>query len=188
MPKRNPQLGTNDEAVAHRRMVFVEEMIQHGNQTQAALSCGYAPGKPAESAGAKLAKDETVIRMLALRRRQMLDQMKLTSEEVLRSLARAVRFDARKLFRPDGTLKAITELDDDTALALQSFEVEDIEFGRVRIGSLKKVKGCDRNQARDQAMKHFGLYEKDNSQQNDNKSLQLHVSFVKPGEPEVKPA
>ena len=89
----------------------------------------------------------------------------LEAAEVVRDLARALRFDPRKLYHVDGKLKAVTELDDDTALALAGVEV--IE-GPGEVKSLtKKLKWLDKNVVREQALKHFGLYGKDNTQKAD---------------------
>jgi phage terminase small subunit len=95
----------------------------------------------------------------------------LTIENVIESLRRLVMADPRKLFRADGTLKAIVELDDETASMVSSFEVEELYVGqpgkdgsRVSIGRTAKVKMWDKNSAIDKAMKHLGAYEKDNKQ------------------------
>ena len=100
----------------------------------------------------------------------MLSKLELTTESVLKSLAQAVHFDPRRLYNADGSLKPIHELDEDTAMALSGFEVLEEFAGRgdqrEAIGVTKKVKWLDKNAARDQAMKHLGLFEKDNSQAN----------------------
>lgn len=94
--------------------------------------------------------------------------VQLSSEDVLRSLKQALHFDPRKLLNPDGTLKPVTELDDDTAMALAGIETLEEFSGRgkdrVLVGYTRKAKWLDKNVAREQAMKHFGLYERDNAQ------------------------
>jgi phage terminase small subunit len=95
-------------------------------------------------------------------------------------MARALRFDPRKMFREDGSLKTLPELDADTADALAGFEVVEMAGG-MKVSTkddgnggtpalqhvpmyTKKVKWLDKNTARDQAAKVHGLYEKDNEQ------------------------
>ena len=100
----------------------------------------------------------------------MLSKLELTTESVLRSLAQAVHFDPRKLYDEHGNLKPITELDDDTAMALSGVEVMEEFAGRGEkrelMGYTKKVKWLDKNAARDQAMKHLGMFREDNNQHN----------------------
>ena len=159
--------GTSQAAASNRRALFIEAMIANGgNQTQAAIAAGY-PEKSAHVRGAELVKDRKVAAELERRRAEAAEKAKLTADEVLVSLARALRFDPRKLFQPNGTLKPIAELDDDTALVLQSLEIDEILKERAVIGHTKKVKATDRNVAREQAMRHFGLYDRDNRQRTD---------------------
>mgnify|MGYP003440537461 FL=1 len=162
--------SSSKQAAADRRHAFVEAYITNGgNATQAALTAGFAP-KSAYSQGHNLLKHHETIRMLEERRKNLAQKYELTTENVLKSLAQAVHFDPRRLYNADGSLKPIHELDEDTAMALSGFEVLEEFAGRgdqrEAIGFTKKVKWLDKNAARDQAMKHLGLFEKDNSQAN----------------------
>jgi phage terminase small subunit len=82
-----------------------------------------------------------------------MNKAKLKSDEVILSAARQIRFDPRKLVDEKGKVKALHELDEDTALAL-SVEAE-IEGVKVKV---------DRNGAQERLMKHLGLFKKDNQQ------------------------
>ena len=94
----------------------------------------------------------------------------ITKADVLREAARLARFDIRRLYKEDGSLKKIHELDDETAAAIQGIEqVEQYEGSgqdRVFVGYLHKYKIADKNAALEKLFKHFGLYEKDNDQKN----------------------
>lgn len=155
---------------AERRKQFVEALLSNGrNATQAALAVGFSP-KTAHSQGSRLLHHVEVQALLSERSAALASKYELTTENVIKSLAQAVHFDPRRLFRPDGTLKHPTELDDDTAAGLSSFEVtEEFEGSgkdRLHIGYTKKVKWLDKNTAREQAMKHLGLFGEDNKQRN----------------------
>jgi hypothetical protein len=63
-----------------------------------------------------------------------------------------IRFDPRELLKANGKAKGLHALDEETALALTSIEVEGL---KVRV---------DRGTAREQLMKHLGLFKEDNSQ------------------------
>ncbi|MCB2031372.1 MAG: terminase small subunit [Rhodoferax sp.] len=163
--KRKP--GTNGGSKQERIDAFVESFLANGgNARQAAIDAGYSP-KSADVAAWRLQKDAMVLQQIENRRADLRQKLELTTEGVLKNLAQAVYFDPRKLYNADGTLKPIPELDDDTAMALAGFEVVESVDGKgedaVRILT-KKVKWLDKNQARDQANKILGNYEKDNKQ------------------------
>lgn len=171
MKRERVKAGTSRAAAAERRRLFIEAYIANGcNATAAAIAAGF-PQRSAHVRGAELVKDRKVAGELERRRAEGLAKAKLTADEVLASLARDIRFDPAKLYRPDGSLKKIHELDEDTRLALRSVEFEEITAGRGEnaavIGNTVKVKFPEKTAARDQAMRHFGLYESDNKQQAD---------------------
>lgn len=151
-----------------RRKLFVEAYITNGgNATQAAISAGFSH-HAAGAIGHKLLKHAEVSAQLQQRRTELARKYELTTDNVLRSLAQAVHFDPRKLYNPDGTLRAVHELDEDTAMALSGFEVAEEkgsgdDRGKV-VSYTKKVKWLDKNTAREQAMKHLGLFLEDNKQ------------------------
>jgi phage terminase small subunit len=167
-PKKRVKAGTSSRCAMHRKLLFVEAMLANGgNQTKSAEAAGFSAAGAAVR-GAELVKDRKVQEELARRRRELLDKAKLTSEEVLISMAHAVRFDPRKLYRDDGTLKAVHELDEATAMALTALEVTEEsnpKGGKVTV--TRKLRWLDKNAAREQAHKHFGHYEKDNVQRTD---------------------
>jgi phage terminase small subunit len=160
--------GSSKDSAEMRRILFVEAfMSSDENVTAAALAAGFSP-KSAASQGSRLLKHVKTQTLLNKRRAELVAKFQLTTEAVLKNLAQALYFDPRKMFREDGSLKAIHELDDDTAQALAGFEVTEEFSGRGEArglsGYTKKVKWLDKNSARDQAMKHFGQYMKDNKQ------------------------
>jgi phage terminase small subunit len=142
--------GTGDGAYEARTAAFVEHYIANGgNGTQAAISAGYAE-KSAHVAASRLLKDDKVAAAIAQRRDKALASLELTTDLVLLELARIVRFDPRKLYKPDGSMKAVHELDDDTAAAIASVELDSQ-------GRPTKVRGWDKNGALANAMRHLGL-------------------------------
>lgn len=83
----------------------------------------------------------------------------VTRERLLREIGRLAFCDPRKLTNEDGTFKPLHELDDDTAAAISSIEVD--EYGKV------KYKMLDKGPAQEKLAKYLGLYEKDNKQRAD---------------------
>jgi hypothetical protein len=68
--------------------------------------------------------------------------------------------------RGHGTPIPITELDDDTAATMPTIEVD-------ADGRLTRIRLWDKNAALEKAMKHLGLYNRDNTQRSENLSLQV---------------
>lgn len=172
------------EAIAVKEALFVDAYMANGcNAADAYRAAGYKASNPnvAKVEGCRMLQRPSVQERLETRRAEALAASKLTADEVLQSLARAVRFDPRKLFNEDGSLKPVHQLDAETADALAGIEVVEMAGGmKVDVNDggsgsgdgvishvpmyTKKVKWLDKNTARDQAMKHFGHYEVDNRQ------------------------
>lgn len=165
--------GSDKASASARRTLFVEAYLSNGNNaTQAAISSGLSPAT-AGSTGQRMLKHAEVQQKLAERQQQLAQKFSLRTEDVIRSLSQALYFDPRKLYRADGSLKPIHELDDDTAAGLAGLEVVEMAGGAkiTTDGGIqhvamytKKVKWLDKNVAREQAIKHLGLYERDNEQ------------------------
>lgn len=81
----------------------------------------------------------------------------LVGAEILLELKRMAQSDIAGIMGEDGRVKLPHELDPVTRAAVASFKID--EYGRI------EYKFWDKNSAIDKAMKHLGLFEKDNSQQ-----------------------
>lgn len=166
--------GRNNSVVVAREALFVEAYIANGgNASAAAGSAGFVGDmNTLKVTGCKVLARPHVKAAIEARQKELLDKHKLTADEVVASLARALRFDPSKMLNPDGSLKGMHELDADTIRAIGSFEItyvkvkgdgEDERWMPV----IKKFKAVDQNAAREQGMKHFGLYKIDNKQRAD---------------------
>ena len=159
-----PKQTSQKDTAAARRARFIEALLSNGeNISQAALAAGFSP-KSAASQGSRLLKHVEVQQALNTRRTEVLQKFQLTTERTLQEIARLAYSDPRRLFGPDGRLKAIHELDDDAAATIASIEADEINADGAVIGVTRKIKVWDKNSALDKAMKHLGLYEKDNAQ------------------------
>ena len=169
-PAKHVKAGTGKAAAADRNARFVEAYIVNGgNQTRAAEAAGYKAGKAAEKAGYRLIRDAVVRKHVERRRAALADKHELTTDRILKECARIAYADPRQCFGKDGHPIPIPDLDDDTAAAVAGFEhVEEFSGNgetRKLSGYTKKLKFWDKNAAIDKAMKHLGLYERDNAQQ-----------------------
>ena len=82
-------------------------------------------------------------------------------EAILGEIRFLARFDIRRLYKDDGTLKNIAELDAQTARAVAAVEVDEIFEGsgaeRQQVGETKKIKLWDKLKALDMAARNRGL-------------------------------
>lgn len=147
-----------------RALLFIEAYIANGNNgTKAAIAAGFSPNGADVQACRMLVKPR-IAAAIAARQAELAAKFRLTTEDVLNELRRMVHVDPRKFFNADGSLKKITDMDDDCAAALASVETDEIFVDGAAIGQTRKVKFWDKNSAIEKAMKHLGLFEKDNKQ------------------------
>jgi phage terminase small subunit len=153
-----------DKALATQELFAAAYVANGRNGTAAAKTAGLS-AKTAASAATRMLKMPFVVQRVAVLQQQALDASAFKAEDVMKQLAALVRFDPRKMFREDGTLKDVHELDDDTAAAMAAFEVTEETVGGARgkkgdgriFEYTKKVKWYDKNVAIANAMKHFKL-------------------------------
>lgn len=162
-PAPRVKAGTSKEAAEARKHLFVEAYIANGgNATEAAKKAGYSP-QTARQQGSRLLTDVDVAAQVAARSKSLAKKYELTTDLVKRSIVQELTFDPARLYDSQGRLKPIPELDEDIRMALVSVEFE-------QVGSLdapvyvRKVKWAQRQGAREQAMKHMGMFEADNKQ------------------------
>jgi len=162
-PAKKVKAGTSKEAAAARKSLFVDAYIANGgNATEAAKTAGYS-AKTAGVTGCNLLKDPNVSSAIADRSKAVAKKYELTADLVVKSIVQELTFDPAKLYSAGGQLKEITELDEDTRMALSQVEFEQLGSSDAPI-FVRKYKWAQRQGAREQAMKHLGMFEKDNEQ------------------------
>ena len=157
--KPRANAGTSKASAADKRAAFVEAyFVTNENITKAAIAAGFSE-KTAYQAGSRLLKDVRVSTEIARRRTEIVAGLELSTERTLKEVSRIAFSDPRKLVDENGKVKSLHLLDDDTAAAIASFEVD-------KDGAIK-YKFWDKNSAIEKAAKVQGLYEKDNAQKTD---------------------
>ena len=139
-----------------KEKLFVDYYVQTNNGALSYLQAGYkAKSKEVASACASsLLKRPRVAAALEAIWAKIHKKTEITAERVLKEYASLAFSDVRNLFKPDGTLKEINDLDNTTAAAVASVEVA--EFGK-GIGVLKKVKQWDKVNALNSLAKYLKL-------------------------------
>lgn len=144
---------------------FVQEYLVDLNATQAAIRAGYS-AKTAGVQGFDLLKKPEIQEAVAAAQQERGRRTAITADRVLQELARIAFFDLRRLYREDGSLKAMHELDDDAAAVLASVEVVEMAGGGKFGGDegvehvpmyTKKAKIPDKVAALGLAMRHLGM-------------------------------
>lgn len=175
-----------------RQRAFVVEYLKDRHATQAYMRVYGVSQQTADSAGPRLFGDVRIRAEIERLEAETLAKVQadtgITLERTLRTIAAVAYHDPRKFYGEDGELRPIRDLDDDTAMALAGFEVQEDFAGsgaeRVQIGRTKKVKISERKGYLDMLMKHLGGFKADNEQGAEAaaKALQgLVVRFVEPG-------
>lgn len=160
MKKTSNESNTTGRPLNQRRLLFVKEYLVDLNGTQAALRAGYAPSR-AEHTAWELMKLPEVQAAIAEGMRERNARVQITQDRVLQEVARLAFLDIRKALHEDGSLKPITELDDDTAAAIAGLDLLEEFAGhgeeRVQIGWTKKIKLADKARALELLMRHMGM-------------------------------
>jgi len=135
------------------------------NSTAAAIAIGANP-RSAHSTGYHLLKKARESGLLAGEARKVAEKVELTTESTLRQVARILHCDPARIFDKYGNLLPMHMIDDETRAAISS-----VELGEN--GMPTKIKFWSKVEAANIAMKHLGLYNRDNTQRSENLSLQV---------------
>lgn len=163
-PAARTKAGTSKMSASERKKAFIESYIANGgNATAAAISAGLS-AKTAGSSGQRMLKDVEIKEQIAERAKAVANKYELTTELAARSIYQELTFDPAKLYDEQGRLKPVTELDEDTRMALASIEVDEVGGGDSPLVITRKVKWAARHQAREHLMKHLGMFSEDNKQ------------------------
>ena len=136
---------------------FVDEYLLDLNATQAAIRAGYSV-KTAGQQGERLLKNVEIQKMIKERMSDREQRTEITQDRVLQELAKLAFLDVRKAFNSDGTLKGITELDDDTAAAVAGLDVIEMNSEEGKTCCLKKIKLSDKRAALELIARHLGMF------------------------------
>jgi len=94
---------------------------------------------------ARVAADEEVrARVQAEQTEEVARKLGISREWALGRLKQIADLDVRKIFNEDGTMKKLSELDEDTARAIASIEVIEVKTADGRLGTNRKIKGDPR--------------------------------------------
>lgn len=151
-PKAKPK-----PKISQQHEDFARQYLIDLNATQAAIRAGYSE-KTAYSQGHRLLKNAEIQNLIAELRKETAERLELTRDDCIRQYQRIGFSDPRRLFSADGSIKGITELDDDTAAAVQGYEIECRRLDGPDSDPVPvlKIKWADRRAALDSIMRGQG--------------------------------
>lgn len=136
-----------------KQQKFVREYLIDYNAKQAAIRSGYS-AKTAEVQGSRLLSNANVQHEIRKLKEKDAAKSEITRERIIAEYAKMAFGDVRKIFDEDGSVKPITDLDDETAAMLTGFDVE--KKGLLGAEVTKKIKLSDRRAALDSLCKVLG--------------------------------
>lgn len=148
---------TDGKRLTRKQHMFVLEYIVDLNASAAYRRAGFrARGNSAEVNAARLLRNAQVAEAIDKAMAERAARTEITQDRVLRELARIAFFDPRRAFNDDGSLKPISEMDDDTAAAIASLDVAEIGGGEG--GVIHKLRLADKLRALELIGKHLGMF------------------------------
>jgi phage terminase small subunit len=155
--------------LSEKQARFCQEYLIDLNATRAYKAVyGTKSDNSAAVSSNKLLRNPKITAFIQERQKQLQEKTGITQERVLQAYAAVAFSDIRKFYNEDGTLKKITDLDDDSSAAMAGMEIEELFEGsgmdRFQVGVTKKIKRWDKVKALDSLAKHLGMFEVDNKQ------------------------
>lgn len=177
-----------------KRARFVQEYAKDLNATQAAIRAGYS-AKSAKMQGSRLMTNADIQQAVGKLLQKVMTRNEITVERTLLEISRIAYGDIRKLYREDGTLKLMSELDEDAAAQLAGVEVDEEYHSQVEVEGegeeaqttvkptvtiTRKVKRWDKVKALDQCMAYLGMHKTVDPAASGSLSLTINLSNGKP--------
>ena len=160
----NGKLAHDDKCykMTRKQRIFIKEYLVDMNATRAAASAGYSE-KSAGAAGGRLLQNVTITAQIEQEIAKRAQSLDITAERVLSELAKLAFLDPRKFFNPDGSLKPVGELDDQTSASLAGIEHEKLfeHYGKGQakeVGTTTKIKIADKGINLERLGRHLKLF------------------------------
>jgi phage terminase small subunit len=140
-----------------KQKLFIREYCRDLNATRAAIAAGYSKNG-ARAQAYRLLANANISAEIAELTAKTCTKLEISAEKVLQELARLAFLDPRT----NGSLRNVTELDDDTAACISGMEVQHVYQGqgveRVKIGVCRKIKFADKGANLERLGRHLELF------------------------------
>ena len=149
-------IGRKPNQLTPKQKRFVAEYLVDLNATQAYIRAGYC-AKHADVAGPRLLGNVGVAKAIEEKQQKKLAKLEISAERLDQEAARLAFFDIRKLYRPDGTLIPINELDEDTARAIVGLDVSIVGSEEDGFSIIRKYKTASKEKGIELLYRRLGL-------------------------------
>ena len=155
---------------------FCDEYLIDFNATRA-YKAAYKSCRKDETAnvnGSKLLRNTKVQEYIAEKQQEMQERNNITQDTLIQELAKIALFNIKDIYNEDGTLKKVTELDDDTAKAISGVKILQ------KAGAMKIIlsKTNDKTKALELLGKHLGMF-KENVNLTQDKPFEVNINVKK---------
>lgn len=173
-----------EDGLTTKQAAFVREYLIDLNATQAAIRAGYSAKTAGRVAGQVMQKP-AVQQALRKAMNERSKKTEFSANDVLKELKNIVKFNVKAIYNPDGSLKNITDLEDDVSAAISSVKTRHEMDGDKPV-VVTEIKTHDKNKAVDMAMRHFSLF---NDKLNVNVTVQdVMAAFPEPIQKQIREA
>ena len=146
----------------------------------------------ASQAGSRLLRNVKVQEYIAEKMKEREKRTEITQDMIIKELAKIALFNIKDIYNENGTLKKVTELDDDTAKAISGVKIQQ-KAGAMKISLSKKhdevpiehipeqtveFKTNDKTKALELLGKHLGMF-KENINLNQDKPFEVNINVKK---------
>lgn len=126
--------------LTNKQKLFIKEYLVDLNATQAAIRSGYSEDS-AKAIGYENLTKPHIQEAISNELKKRTSNIDITNERVLNEICKLAFFNIKDLYREDGTLKEINELDENVSAAISAIKIntyknkddEDIEEGTKEI-------------------------------------------------------
>lgn len=165
-----------NEKLSPKQKIFVSEYLVDLNAKQAAIRAGYSE-KTAEVQGSRLLGYVKVAAAIREKLEKRASKLEITAERLDQEAARIAFFDIRKLYREDGSLKPVSELDEDTARALSGLDVQVVGSEEKGYSTVLKYKTASKEKGLELLCRRLGLLKENVTQVAvSNKVIVIHTA------------
>lgn len=173
---------------------FCDEYLIDFNATRA-YKAVYKSCRKDETAnvnGSKLLRNTKVKEYIAEKQKEIQERNKITQDTIIQELAKIALFNIKDIYNENGTLKKVTELDDDTAKAISGVKILQ-KAGAMKISLSKtndeiplehipeqtvEFKTNDKTRALELLGKHLGMF-KENVNLTQDKPFEVNINVKK---------
>jgi phage terminase small subunit len=140
---------------------FCEHYLINLNASRAAIKAGYSPNG-ARVTGCRLLANPNIQAEIQRHIEQIAEKNMITVEKIIQEISRTAFFDPRDLFDKNGLLRDISDLPENVAQAISSFDVTQISTSDGGIERTKRIRLFDKLKALETLLRYIRPLEGEN--------------------------